>query len=307
MRLRGRMTHQSWVWLAVLIIFSALLVLANRFTDGESFHGAVPTVVTALALLSLFGIHRATAASGAWRVSNRGIVGLSLGTGLFVLLAYVFNAILDISVGDLAVQPQVCVPILLGYAFGPVVGFFSGSVGSLLGDFVTGWGVFPASHIASGLTGLIPGLMCAIGREERNASLVSTIVVATIAVTAGIILVHPQAPEPWTGEVQSFRLWAWVLLIGGAVMVANSILLEDVGVHLAALNLYGTLGILAGHAFASLAHLWINEYGIASAFIGEFAPSAGTDIMNLVVFAPIILAAYNSVRRRSRRRARPTG
>ncbi len=304
MRLRGRMTHQSWVWLAVLIIFSALLVLANRFTDGESFHGAAPTVVTTLALLGLFGLHRATAASGAWAVSNRGIVSLAVGTALYVLLAYVFNSVLDISVGELVVQPQICVPVLLGYAFGPVVGFFSGSVGSLLGDFMTGWGVFPASHVASGLTGLIPGLMCAITTEEQDSSLVSAIVVGTIAITAGIIFIHPRAPEPWTGEVESFRFWAWVLLLGGAVMIANSILLEDVGVHLAALNLYGTLGILAGHAFASLAHLWINEYGIASAFVGEFAPSAATDIMNLVVFAPVTLAMYNSIRRRGRRKRR---
>ncbi len=306
MGLRSRTMYRSWVWLTVLVVFSVLLVLANRFTDGETFRGAAPIVVTALALLGLYGLHRATARSGAWRVTNRAVAALAVGTALYALLAYVFNSVLDISVGELVVQPQVCLPILLGYAFGPVAGFFSGAVGNLLGDFVTGWGVFPVSHIASGLTGLIPGLIAALSEEEHDTSFVSALVIGTITVTAAVILVHPQAPEPWTGEVQSFRFWAWILLVGGAVMIANSVLLEETSVHLAALNLYGTLGILAGHLFASLSHIWIYEYRLSTAVIGEFAPSAATDILNLVIFAPIILATYNSLRtkrlaRRSRR------
>lgn len=312
MRFTRRMMYRTWIWLAVLITFSVLLILGNRLTDGESFYGAPSAVVIALALLGLYGVRRATAGSGAWRVSTRGIVGLGIGTALYVLLAYVFNAVLNVSVGELTVQPQVCLPILLGYAFGPVPGFFSGAVGSLLGDFVTGWGVFPVSHIAAGLSGLIPGLLTALAVREEGISRVSTVVITTIAVTASIIFIRPRAPEPWTGEVQSFRFWAWMLLLGGAVMIANTVLLEEVSLHLAALNLYGTLGILAGHAFASLAHIWIFEYTLGTAVIAEFAPSVATDMLNLIIFAPIILATYNSLRRRRDRsvqgqRTRPKG
>jgi uncharacterized membrane protein len=284
----------------VLVVFLVLLVLANEFTDGERFYGVAPIVVTGLALLGLFGVHRATVESRAWRVNTRRIAVMTIGTAVHVLLAYVFNSVLEISVGPVVVQPQICVPILLGYAFGPVVGFFSGSVGSLLGDFVTGWGVFPAWHIGTGVTGLVPGLVAALTDEKHDSSSVSPLVIGTIAVTAGIIFVHPRAPEPWTGEVQDFSFWAWALLIGGGVMIANSVLLEEISVDLAAVNLWGTLGILAGNAFASLAHIWINEYSLATAVVGEFAPAAATDILNLIVFTPIVLVAYRAIRRRTR-------
>lgn len=299
MTLKGRRTRQSAVWLAVLVVFLVLLVLANEFTDGERFYGVAPIVVTALALLGLFGVHRATAESPAWRVNTRRIVIMAAGTAVYVFLAYVFNAMLEISVGQVAVQPQICLPILLGYAFGPAVGFFSGSVGNLLGDFVAGWGVFPAWHLGSGVTGMVAGLAAVLTDKGRDPRSISNLVIATIAVTAGVVFVHPRAPEPWTGEVQNFSFWAWALLIGGAVMVANTVLLQEISVDLAAINLWGTMGILAGNAFASLAHIWIYEYGLATAVIGEFAPAAATDILNLIVFTPIVLAAYRGIRRYS--------
>jgi hypothetical protein len=61
------------------------------------------------------------------------------------------------------------------------------------------------------------------------------------------------------------------------------------------LNLWGTLGIIAGSGFVSLAHIWIDEYSPATALIGEFAPTAATDILNLMIFTPLVLAAYNVV------------
>ena len=95
----------------------------------------------------------------------------------------------------------------------------------------------------------------------------------------------------------NYSFWGWALIIGGLVMLGHSALLREVSVVLAALSLHGALGILVGNAFAALAHLWMNEFGLATAIIGEFAPAAGTDILNLVVFTPLVLAAYRGVRR----------
>lgn len=300
MDLRNRRTRRSVIWLAVLLIFLALMVLANEFTEGERFYGVAPIVVTALALLGLLGVHRATVESPVWRLNTRRIAVMATATAIYVILAYVFNTLLPISVGPLVVRPQVCLPVLLGYAFGPVAGFFSGSVGNLLGDFLNGWGVFPAWHIASGVAGLLPGLATALIEQERATRRASTVVIGTIAVTAAIIFVHPRAPEPWTGEVQNFSFWAWALVIGGVVIMANSALLEEINVDLAAINLWGTLGILAGDAFASVSQIWINEYSLATAVIAEFAPEAATDILNLVVFTPVVLVAYRTIARQVR-------
>lgn len=289
-----RTTRRSIAWLAVLVVFTLLLVLANTFTDGERFYGVAAIVTIALSLLGLFGLHRATSDSSAWRIRTRHIAVMALGAALYIPVAYVFDALLGYSIGQVAIRPQICLPVLLGYAFGPVVGFFSGAVGSLLGDFVSGWGVFPAWHIGSGLAGLMPGLAAVFADERDEQPLISALVIAAIALTASLILVHPQAPEPWTGEVQDFSFWGWALAIGGVVMLANSLLFREARVDLASLNLWGTLGLLTGNAFASLAHIWLYEYSLATAVIGEFAPAAATDILNLVVFAPLVLAAYRT-------------
>jgi hypothetical protein len=81
-------------------------------------------------------------------------------------------------------------------------------------------------------------------------------------------------------------------------------LLEQASVALAAVNLWGTLGIMAGNLFASLAHIWINEYTLGTALVGEFAPSAATDLLNLMIFTPLVLAGYNAIRVRIRRPGR---
>lgn len=291
-------TNRTITWIAVLVVFVILLALANRFTDGETFHGVAPITTIAIGMAALFAIYRATAESDAWEVGTRQVAYMSIGAALHTVLAYVFNELFEFSVGQVALRPQVCIPVLFGYAFGPVVGFFTGAVGSLLGDFVTGWGVFPAWAIGNGLTGMVPGWVTLLADERRDLRYLSTLVVALIAIAAAIVFVHPRAPEPWTDEVQDFSFWGWALIVGGVVMIANRFLLEQVSVALAAVNLWGTLGIVVGSGFASLAHIWINEYSLGTALIGEFAPAAATDILNLMIFTPLVLAAYNAIRGR---------
>ncbi len=296
MSLERRTTRWAVTWTTILAVFALLLLLANRFTEGERFYDVPSMVTVAVALAGLLVLQRATAASGLWRVHTRQIGLMAAGTLIYVLLAYIFNDVLALSLGPVPLRPQICIPILLGYALTPAVGFFAGATGSLLGDFVTGWGVFPAWHIGDGLTGLVPGLIPLISSERRNLRYLSTAVIVSMALTAAVIFVHPRAPEPWTGEVTNFSFWAWVLLVEAVIMLANSYLLERVSVVLAGINLWGALGILVGHGFTSLAHIWIYEYSVGTALIGEFAPAIAADTLNLIIFAPLLLAAYNAVR-----------
>lgn len=298
MRSRARtILYRAATWVTVLVLFVVLLVLANTFTEGERFHGlgtAGVIVVTVAGLLILF---RATRGSGAWAVSVRGIGWMTLGAALHTVSTYLFNVIVDASVGQVRVRPTICIPVLFGYAFGPVVGFFTGAVGSVLGDFISGWGVFPNWAMGSGLTGLVPGLVVLVVRERRNLRSLTIVVLILIALTASVVFIHPRAAEPWTDEVVNHSFWGWALLVGGLVMIANRFLLQDRSVALAAVNLWGTLGILTGNAFAALADIWISEFTPGTAIIGSFAPAAATDLLNLMVFTPLVLAAYNLLRR----------
>ena len=84
-------------------------------------------------------------------------------------------------------------------------------------------------------------------------------------------------------------------------MIALRFLLERIDIDLAAVNIWGTLGIIAGIGFAAIADIWVNGYSLATAMIGEFAPAAGPNILNSMVLTPILLAAYRAVQSRTGR------
>ncbi len=60
----------------------------------------------------------------------------------------------------MSVRPAFALVPFFGYAFGPIVGFFTGLVGNGIGDQISGWGALTSWNwsIANGLVGLIAGL-----------------------------------------------------------------------------------------------------------------------------------------------------
>ncbi|MFW6135697.1 MAG: ECF transporter S component [Chloroflexota bacterium] len=293
--------NRTLVWFIVLVVFVALLFLASIFTGGQRMSGLATFAVTAIGLILVFGVYLATAENEAWAVGTREVVYMAIGAALYGVLNLIFNTIPMPSVSQVALRPSVCIPIFFGYVFGPVVGFFTGAVGNILGDFLTGWGVFPAWDIGNGLMGMVPGLVLLFASKRRSLNFLVIVVAVLIGITAALILINPEVPGPWTGELENFRLWAWIFIIGGIVVIASRFVLEQFSVDLAAVNLWGTLGIIVGIGFASIADIWINGYSFATAIIGEFAPAAGPNIINSMVLTPILLAAYEAVQARTGR------
>ncbi|MFO7742479.1 MAG: ECF transporter S component [Anaerolineae bacterium] len=293
--------NRTLVWFIVLVVFVALLFLASIFTGGQRMSGLATFAVTAIGLILVFGVYLATAENDAWAVGTREVVYMAIGAALYGVLNLIFNTIPMPSVSQVALRPSVCIPIFFGYVFGPVVGFFTGAVGNILGDFLTGWGVFPAWDIGNGLMGMVPGLVLLFASKRRSLNFLVIVVAVLIGITAALILINPEVPGPWTGELENFRLWAWIFIIGGVVVIASRFVLEQFSVDLAAVNLWGTLGIIVGIGFASIADIWINGYSFATAIIGEFAPAAGPNIINSMVLTPILLAAYEAVQARTGR------
>ena len=58
--------------------------------------------------------------------------------------------------------------MFFGYAFGPVVGFFSGAVGNMFGDALTGFGLSPQWSIGNGLVGFIAGLPLLFSSRKKS-------------------------------------------------------------------------------------------------------------------------------------------
>ncbi|MFN2285089.1 MAG: ECF transporter S component [Anaerolineae bacterium] len=291
-------TNRAVTWLVVLAAFVVVLALASILTGGDKIRGVAPIGVTALGLVGVFAVYLATAKSDAWQVGTRQVVYMAIGAALYGVFNYIFNTIPMPSVSQVSLRPSICIPVFFGYVFGPVVGFFTGAVGNILGDFITGWGVYPAWDLGNGLMGLVPGLVMLFADKKRSLNFLTILVGVLMLIAVAIIFINPEVPGPWTGEIEDFSFWAWAFLIGGAVVIAGRFILERFSVDLAAVNLWGTLAIIIGIGFAALADIWVNGYSFATAIIGEFAPAAGPNILNSMILTPILLAAYEAVQGR---------
>jgi hypothetical protein len=299
---RERITqNRALMWLLVLAAFVVLMILASVATSGDKIRGVAPIVITAIGIIGIAIVYFSTARSQAWEVATRQVVYMAIGAALYGVFNYIFNTIPMPSVSQVALRPSICIPVFFGYAFGPVVGFFTGAVGNILGDFLTGWGVYPAWDMGNGLIGLVAGLVMLFANKKRSLNFLTGLVAVLIIIAAGLVFLNPQVTGPFSGEMENFSFWSWAFIIGGVVVIAGRFVLERVSVDLAAINLWGTLGILIGIGFASLADIWINGYSFGTAMIGEFAPAAGPNILNSLILSPILLAAYQAIQSRTGR------
>lgn len=297
----GALGKKATMWLAVLGVFVVLMVLASVLTLGDRIRGVFPIVFTVIGILIVFGVYLATEKNEAWQIGTREVVYMGIGAALYGVLNYIFNSIPMPSISQVSLRPSICIPVFFGYVFGPVVGFFTGAVGNILGDFLTGWGVYPAWDMGNGLIGFVAGLVMLFADKKRSLNFLTILVGVLVLIVSAAILISPNVIGPWTGEIENFSFWAWAFILGGVGVIALRFVLERTSVDLAAVNIWGTLGIIAGIGFAAIADIWINGYSLATAMIGEFAPAAGPNILNSMVLTPILLAAYRSVQTRTGR------
>ena len=297
----GALGKKATMWLAVLGVFVVLMVLASVLTSGDRIRGVYPIVFTVIGILIVFGVYLATEKNEAWKIGTREVVYMGIGAALYGVLNYIFNSIPMPSISQVSLRPSICIPVFFGYVFGPVVGFFTGAVGNILGDFLTGWGVYPAWDMGNGLIGFVAGLVMLFADKKRRLNFLTILVGALVLIVSAAILISPNVVGPWTGEIENFSFWAWAFILGGIGVIALRFVLERTSVDLAAVNIWGTLGIIAGIGFAAIADIWINGYSLATAMIGEFAPAAGPNILNSMVLTPILLAAYRAVQTRTGR------
>ncbi len=120
-----------------------------------------------------------------WTFGTRQVVYAAIGAALYGVLSYATNILALPAAGNVALRPAVAIPLFFGVAFGPIVGFLTGAVGNILGDFMTGWGFFWSWDVGNGLMGLVPGLMSASVMSFKDRS---TIIKAEIYVIVGVVV-----------------------------------------------------------------------------------------------------------------------
>src|SRR5512143_4246938 len=146
----------------VLVIFLLVAYLGPMFNESLKLDqtAGLRFVFVGIGLLIAFAIYWATRSSPIWEVGTREVVYMAIGAALYAVLSFVFNGTVFVvpSVSQVALRPAICIPMFFGYAFGPVVGLFTGAVGNMFGDALTGFGLSPQWSVGNGLIGLISAL-----------------------------------------------------------------------------------------------------------------------------------------------------
>ena len=125
-----------------------------------------------------------------WEVSSRTIVYAAIGAALYAVLG-LFNFVLP-GTQNVYIRPAYALVPFFGYAFGPIVGFFTGFVGNVAIDQITGYGAFTAWNwsIANGLAGLLAGIIpVALGVRFGSNKIVIAAIVAALSTIIGFIFV----------------------------------------------------------------------------------------------------------------------
>ena len=128
--------------------------------------------------------------SNLWEVNSRTIVYAAIGAALYGVLGFLISIVIPGS-NNVSVRPAFALVPFFGLAFGPIVGLFTGLVGNMILDQLTGYGAFTAWNwsIANGLVGLLAGILAATSIATVGNKIIGSIVVAVIATLVGFLFV----------------------------------------------------------------------------------------------------------------------
>ncbi len=294
----------------ILVIFAIIMFVLGTQTIGPfNFSVDQATLVlrfvfVVIGLLLAFAVYLFTRDNAAWEVGTRAVVLMAIGAALYAVFSWLFNGTVFVvpSLSQVALRPAIAIPMFFGYAFGPVVGFFSGAVGNMFGDALTGFGLSPQWSIGNGLVGFIAGMALLFRDKKRSMDTVLWVGGILAALTVLLFFLN-------RGETNQFYFVASepVSLLAGLAIVIGFILVlivrfafgqnEDV----AAAVTWSMLGNVIGILFAALSDIFINGYSLAAAIVGEFLPAAGPNLIFAAILVPLFVGAYAAFQRQTGR------
>jgi len=302
--------------LVALIVVAAIIVLGVYFIDPNlDFpldRASVPLrfAFVGLGLLIAFAVYLATRENKAWEIGTRQVVWMAIGAALYAVFSWLFNGTVFVvpSLSQVSLRPAIAIPMFFGYAFGPVVGFFSGAVGNMFGDALTGFGLSPQWSIGNGLVGFIAGLPMLFGDKKKSLNLVLGIGVALAVLAAVVYFINRTLPNMLFFDVDNgifgdatISLFAGISLLVGLVLVVVVRFAFGKNLDIATAVTWSMLGNILGIGFAAISDIWINGYSPAAAIVGEFLPAAGPNLIFAAILVPLLVVAYASVQKQSGR------
>lgn len=299
------------VGLALGVILVIFLLL--NYVGGSIFHiGRLQTgenailrfVFVVVGLLIAFVVYLTTRQNKAWEVGTREVVWMAIGAALYAVFSWLFNGTVFIvpSLSQVSLRPAIAIPMFFGYAFGPVVGFFSGAVGNMFGDALTGFGLSPQWSIANGLIGLIAGLPLLF--KDKKKSLDIVLIVGGVLAILGVALYffnRDVINGLYFAATEPVSVFAALTIVIGFVLVLIVRFVFGRNIDIATAVTWAMLGNILGIGFAAISDIWINGYSPAAAIVGEFLPAAGPNLIFAAILVPLLVVAYAAVQRQSGR------
>jgi len=291
---------------AVLVAFLLIVWIGGMINESLQLDetALLRFVFVIVGLLIVFVVYLFTRKSGAWDVGTRQVVYMAIGAALYAIFSYLFNGTVFVvpSVSQVSLRPAIAIPMFFGYAFGPAVGFFSGAVGNMFGDALTGFGLSPQWSIGNGLVGMIAG-MAALFVDKKKSLNVALIISAVLAAIGTIFYALQPSLENMMfydvdngifGDAQ-ISWFAGLSVAIGLILVAVIRFVFRKDVDIAAAVTWSMLGNLFGIGFAAVSDIWINKFSPAVAIVGEFLPAAGPNLIFAAILVPILVVAYRAV------------
>jgi hypothetical protein len=296
----------------VLVFFGLIIWIGGTLNESLQLDqtALMRFVFVIIGLLIVFLVYYFTRLSEIWQVGTREVVYMAIGAALYAIFSYLFNGTVFVvpSASQVALRPAIVIPMFFGYAFGPVVGFFSGAVGNMFGDALTGFGLSPQWSLGNGLVGFIAGLSMLFSDKKKSLNTV-LIIGAILTVLATLIyflnrtvpnMLFFDVANNIFGDAQISPV-AGISIVIGFILVLVVRFLFASNLDVAAAVTWGMLGNLLGIGFAALSDIWINGFPLPVAIVGEYIPAAGPNLIFAAILLPILVAAYAAVRRQSGR------
>jgi uncharacterized membrane protein len=304
------------IWLVVIFaIFAIIVFVLGNMLDMERFQTDNTTLglrfaFVVLGLLIALAVYFFSRNNKAWEVGTREVVWMAVGAALYAVFSWYFNAtvLLVPSLSQVALRPAIAIPMFFGYAFGPIVGFFTGAVGNMFGDAISGFGLSPQWSIGNGLVGFIAGLPALFANRKKVTDTVLW-VGGVLALLATVIYFLNRSetnmmffdPNNNVFGDQPIALTAGIALLVGFILVLIVRFAFGKNINVAEAVVWGMLGNILGIGFAAISDIWINGYSPVAAIVGEFLPAAGPNLIFAAILVPLLVAAYSAVQKQSGR------
>ena len=297
---------------AVLVIFMLVVWIGGAMNESLKLDetALLRFVFVGIGLLIVFVVYLLTSSSGVWEVGTRQVVYMAIGAALYAVFSYLFNGTVFAvpSVSQVALRPAIAIPMFFGYAFGPTVGFFTGAVGNMFGDALTGFGLSPQWSVANGLVGMIAGMALLFADKKKGMNTVLIVSAVLAAIAAIFWLLNPSLanmmffdPDAGIFGDATITWFAALSVVIGFALVLIVRFAFGQNIDVAAAVTWSMLGNLIGIGFAAISDIWINGFSPAVAIVGEFLPAAGPNLIFAAILVPILVGAYAAVQRQAGR------